>query len=340
MLKRFDGPRGRIVSQAFASELLVDNPWGDPSARPISVYLPPGYDADEDRRYPVLFDLVGYTGSGASHLNWKPFEDNVPERADRLIAAGMPPVIIVFIDGFTALGGNQYVDSSAVGLYARYLIEECVPFVDGRFRTLAGRDHRGVFGKSSGGYGAIIHAMKHADTWGAAACHSGDMYFDFVYRCDFPKCLNVLAKHERSVKVFLDHVHATQKLSSEEVHALMLIAMAATYDPDPAAALGFHMPVDLETGELDEERWARWLAHDPILLVDESAAALKSMRGLWIDCGAQDQYHLHYGARILHRRLEAAGVDHVYEEFDDDHSGIDYRMDRSLPFLARVLSGS
>ena len=107
----------------------------------------------------------------------------------------MAPAIIVFPDCFTALGGNQYVNSSAIGDYADYLTKEIVPFVDREFRTLASRDHRGCFGKSSGGYGSILHGMNYASTWGAIADHSGDAYFDFVYWHDWPNTLNELAKY-------------------------------------------------------------------------------------------------------------------------------------------------
>ena len=131
-----------------------------------------------------------------SHTNWKPFGDNVPERAARLIREQkMGPAIFVFPDCFTALGGNQYVNSSAIGNYADYLTREIIPFVDREFRTLASREHRGCFGKSSGGYGSIIHGMKYAKYWGAIANHSGDAYFDFVYWHDWPNTLNELAKH-------------------------------------------------------------------------------------------------------------------------------------------------
>ena len=179
------------------SKILKDNPLGDPHVRKLAVWLPPQYDAVAGRRrFPVLYDLVGFTGSGLAHVNWKPFGDNVPERAARLIHEGkMGPAIIVFPDCFTALGGNQYVNSSAIGNYADYLTREIIPFVDREFRTLASREHRGCFGKSSGGYGAIIHGMKYARYWGAIADHSGDAYFDFVYWHDWPNTLNELAKH-------------------------------------------------------------------------------------------------------------------------------------------------
>ena len=168
-LKRPKGPSGTLVVLEHTSKILKDNPLGDPHVRKLAVWLPPQYDEGAGRRrFPVLYDLVGFTGSGLAHTNWKPFGDNVPERAARLIREQkMGPAIFVFPDCFTALGGNQYVNSSAIGNYADYLTREIIPFVDREFRTLASREHRGCFGKSSGGYGSIIHGMKYAKYWGA-----------------------------------------------------------------------------------------------------------------------------------------------------------------------------
>jgi enterochelin esterase-like enzyme len=199
-LKRPKWHTGTLVTLEHHSRVLRDNPLGDPSVRNLAVWLPPGYDEGagrgRGRRYPVLVDMAGFTGSGLGHVGWKNFSENLPERAARLIHEGrMAPAILVFPDCFTALGGNQYINSSAVGAYADYLTKEIVPCVDREFRTLAARDHRGCFGKSSGGYGAIIHGMKYPQVWGAVADHSGDAYFDFVYRNDWPNTLNELAKY-------------------------------------------------------------------------------------------------------------------------------------------------
>src|SRR5687767_4268983 len=195
-LKRPKGDPGSVVVLEHVSALLKDNPLGDPHVRKLGVWLPPKYVHGGKRGFPVLYDLVGFTGSGLSHIAWKNFSDNVPERAARLIHEGkMGPMIIVFPDCFTALGGNQYVNSSAIGNYADYLTQELVPFVDRQFRTLASREHRGCFGKSSGGYGVMLHGMKYARYWGAIANHSGDAYFDFVYWHDWPNTLNELARH-------------------------------------------------------------------------------------------------------------------------------------------------
>src|ERR1700674_3577967 len=202
-LKRAKGPGGKLVVLEHTSRILKGNRLGDPYVRKLGVWLPAEYDQQAGRglgkRFPVLWDLVGFTGSGLAHANWKPFSDNVPERVARLIHdRKMGAALIVFPDCFTALGGNQYVNSSALGNYADYLTRELIPFVDREFRTLASREHRGCFGKSSGGYGAILHGMKYAQYWGAIADHSGDAYFDFVYHHDWPNTLNELGKHRKT----------------------------------------------------------------------------------------------------------------------------------------------
>jgi enterochelin esterase-like enzyme len=363
MLRQSIHPEGQLVILEHTSKVLADNPLDDPHVRKVPVWLPPQYSAASNkRRFPVLFDLVGYTGSGLSHVAWRNFDENVPEQAARLVAERkMGPAIIVFPDCFTALGGNQYINSSAIGRYADYLTRELIPFVDGEFRTLASRDHRGCFGKSSGGYGAIVHGMKYAKYWGAVADHSGDAFFDVVYRGDWPGVLNQLSRHRRPapkpgryvvpkavsrstpgnddgrIRRFLEHIQGKKNPGHEEVMALMLIAMAASYDPAPSAPNGFKVPVDLETGELIEARWRRWLAHDPIHMVKEHRQNLKSLKGIFIDCGWRDQFNIHYGCRVLSRELSKNKITHTYQEFDDNHSGIDYRMDVSLPFLYRSL---
>ena len=117
----------------------------------------------------------------------------------------------------------------------------------------------------------------------------------------------------------------------------MNLCMAATYDPDSREPLGFRVPFNLETGEVIARRWYRWREHDPINLVGRYRRNLRSLSGIYIDCGWRDQYQIHYGTRILSKRLAAAGIRHTYAEFDDNHSDIDYRMDTSLPFLYRAL---
>ncbi len=334
-----DVPRGEVQTFWLESEVLKGNPWGDSPKRRVDVYLPPGTSPDSSGQLPVVYDLVGYTNGGPKHTAYTAFGESVPERMDRLVANGdTKPAVLVFPDCFTKLGGNQYINSPSVGPWADFLLQELIPFIEERAPVLKGRDHRGLFGKSSGGYGAIVHGMRYPEHWNALACHAGDMYFDFCYRTDFPTALDVLAQHDRSIPRFIEYFHQSEKVSGDEFHTLMAIAMAATYDANEEEPRDIRLPVDLYTGALDEDRWARWLAHDPIHLVEELGMNLNDLDLVFVDCGFKDQYHMVYGARILHDKLETMGIKHIYEEFPDNHSKIDYRFDRSLPLIIDALT--
>ena len=277
----FARPRGRIVEIEIESAALAANLLGDPSRRTVAVYLPEGYD-DTDSDYPLLVDLAGFTGSGLKRLSWTAFGESVPQRIDRLVAEGaMGPVVVAFPDAFTSLGGNQYIDSVAMGGWSTFLVRDLVPRLEAELRLRKGPEHRAVLGKSSGGYGALVQGMTRPGTWGAVACHSGDMAFELVYLRDFPATLDVLARHG-GVSEFLAHVRGARKLRGDEMHALMILAMGATYDPDPSAPCGVRLPVDPHTARVVPERWASWLAHDPVRMLDDPAVrdALAGLRGL------------------------------------------------------------
>jgi len=327
-------PRGTIHRLTLDSQVLAGNLVEAPTQRIVDVYIPHGHDG---RHLPLLVDIVGFTAGGPVHTNWKNFGENVPERLDRLIAAGeMAPVVVAFPDCFTKLGGNQYVNSVAMGRWDDFLRDEVVPFVEQRF-SCGGSGRRGVFGKSSGGYGAMVHALLHPDFWSGAAVHSGDMGFELLYRHEFVPVLRALAK-DPDIGRWIDGFWSGKKPKDSDVHILMMFAQAASFDPDPSAPYGVRLPVTLDTCELIPDRWAHWMAWDPLTLVESHGPGLKALKALYIDCGDVDQYNLVYGARRMHQRLTAMGVDHVYEEFPDDHTAVDYRMDISLPLLVRALS--
>ena len=335
----FPRPLGRLETFTISSPNIAQNLLGDPGERVVTVYVSEGADEVEGG-VPLLVDLVGFTGSGFSHVGWKCYDENVPQRVDRLQAEGrLGPCVVAMPDCFTSLGGNQYINSVAMGRWADFLIEDLIPELESRFPVRPGREHRGCFGKSSGGYGSLIHGMRYASSWGAVACHSGDMGFDRVYLRDFPAACDALNRWD-GVEGFLRHFGETQTVAGSELHVMMVLAMAATYDPDPNAPRGVRLPVDTRTCVLDEEAWERWLKHDPVRILEERSAQenLASLRGLYIDCGSRDQYYIHYGTRQLVDRLQQLGINHRYDEFDGTHSGINHRMDESLPFLYAALS--
>src|ERR1700690_790992 len=188
---------GRIEEQEIDSELLRGNPLGDPYVRPLWVYLPPGYDDDPGRRYPSVYVIQGYTGHLAMWANRTPFRQPFPETADALFKSGeAPPCIVVYVDAWTAYGGSQFVDSPGTGRYHTYLCEDVVSFVDARYRTLGAPAHRGIQGKSRGGFGALITPMLRPDLFGGMATHAGDSLYELCYVKDFGDCARYLRDYD------------------------------------------------------------------------------------------------------------------------------------------------
>ncbi|HEX7077242.1 MAG TPA: alpha/beta hydrolase-fold protein [Candidatus Eisenbacteria bacterium] len=331
-------PRGSVQVETVESRVLRGNLPGDPDVRDLHVYLPPGYD-DADDRYPVVWCLSGFTGRGRMLLNDGTWTPGIQDRMDALIASGRSnPMILALPDCFTHLGGSQYINSSGLGDYEDHVIEELVPLVDSRFRTLPEARHRGVMGKSSGGYGAIVLGMRHPDVFGAVADHSGDAYFEYCYRNDFARSARAL-RSAGGVGPWLERFRARAKKRHDEIGVLNIIAMAAAYSPNPKNPPAFcDLPFDVATGAIREDVWPRWLEHDPLRMAERHAAALRRLRLLYLDCGTEDEFFLDLGARLLAGRLADLGVAREYEEFEDGHMDISYRYDVSLPKLSAALA--
>jgi len=332
-----DWPAGRVERFRHESTVLRDNPWSDPSARELCVYLPAAYD-ESAPPYVALWCFAAFTNAGPGQLNWRSQGENLPQRLDRLIASGkLPPVVVPMPDCYTSLGGNQYINSAGVGRYADYVVEELVPFLSQRVNVIDGRRGRGVFGKSSGGYGALFHAMHYPDVWGAVADHAGDVGFEWVYKPEFPRSAQVLAAFAGDPYRFLQDFWEKKRLASPDYATIMTLAMAASYDPGDGPDELIRLPFDPDTLEIVPERWERWLQHDPLRLLERHSEALARLEMLYIDAGNRDQYNIQFGTRAFCRRLDKLGIEHHFEEFDGTHSGIDWRLDVSLPMIAAAL---
>ena len=320
------------------SAVLSGNACGDPTERDLWVYLPPGYDDEPERRYPVLWHLIGFTGTGSMAVAGNRWAPGLADRLDRLIANGCPPVIVAFPDCFTRWGGSQYLNSSALGRYEDYLCDELVRFLDGSFRTRGTAAARGVFGNSSGGYGALRLAMRRPGVFGAAASHSGDMAFDLCYLPGFAPALARIAR-AGSLERWVREFESREKKAGADFVAINVVGMAAAYSPDPDRPFGIGFPFDFESGELIPAVWRRWKENDPVEMVSvrAHAEALRALRLLYLDCGSEDEYHHHLGLRLLRKRLTELSVPHEAEEFPDGHRSLSYRYEVSIPKLVRAL---
>jgi hypothetical protein len=331
---------GRLDRQVFRSTALRGNPLGDPAERPLEVYLPPGYDDEPDRRYPSIYMIQGYTGSLPMWHNRSPFRRTFPESADALFAAGdAPPCILVWVDAWTAYGGSQFVDSPGTGRYHTYLCDEVVPWVDDHYRTLPAAAHRGIAGKSSGGFGAMITPMLRPDLFGGLATHAGDALYEACYFPDFAKAARALRDlYAGSYDKFWADFRSRPPMSKPTDGSLVIVyGCAAAFSANDDGSV--ELPFDPTSGVLRPEVWQRWLDWDPVRMVPAYADALRGLRAVWIDAGKSDDWYLDLGAEAFRQALAGIGVTDVhFELFEATHAGIDYRYPLSLRYLAGRLT--
>lgn len=329
--------KGRLEEHVLESAVLRGNPLGDPDRRPVWVYVPPGLAAGT--RVPSLYAIQGLTGQIDMWRNRSPFRRNPVELVDALFAeGGAPPAIVVFVDCWTSLGGSQFLDSPGTGRYMTYLCDEVVPWVDARYSTLPSRDHRGLAGKSSGGYGAMVVPMLRPDVFGGFATHAGDALFEVSYAPEFREAVRVLRdRYDGSfAKFWADFRSRPANSKQGDMVLLNVWCMAACYSADGDGTV--RLPFDPETGEAIPAVWERWLARDPVRMAPARAEALRSMRAIWIDAGKRDEYYLDLGAEAFRRALAGIGVTDVrFELFDATHGAIEYRYPLALRYLAERL---
>lgn len=331
---------GRFEEAVLESEALRDNPLGDPHRRPLWVYLPPGYDDEPERRYATVYQIQGLTGQLDMWRNRAPFRLSFPELADKLFTLGhAPPCILVWVDAWTSVGGSQFLDSPGTGRYHTYLCDEVVPWVDARYRTAAAPEHRGIAGKSSGGYGAMVTPMLRPDVFGGLATHAGDALFEVCYLPEFRETTRALRDdYGGSYERFWEDFRSRPAFSKESDHVLLNSwCMAACYSADEDGTV--NLPFDPGTGKLVPEVWERWLAWDPVRMAPRYAEALRSLRAIYIDAGTRDEWYLDLGAEAFRRELAGIGVEDVsFELFDATHMAIEYRYPLGLAYLAERLT--
>jgi hypothetical protein len=331
---------GTLDRLTVESEALAGNPLGDPSRRPLYVYRPPGVEGQPGEQLPSVYVIQGFTGQLDAWLGRSVFEPTFIERLDAMFAAGeCPDAVIVLVDAWTSRGGSQFLNSTSTGPYQDYLCDEVVPFIDARYPTLAAPEHRGISGKSSGGYGAMVLSMLRPDVFGALASHAGDALFECCYQPDFPAVARQLRDDfDGSFDVFHERLAESPNFDfSRFGKPLELYGYACAYSPDPERPGEALLPFELETGRLNEPVWAQWLALDPVRMAPAHAEALGGLRRIYLDAGRSDEWFLDLGAQAFAAELDKLGVDHTLELFEGRHGGISYRYPGAVRELVLAL---
>ena len=303
-----------IVHSRIEGSSLVGNLLGDPSERDLFVYIPPGYE-DSGRRYPTAYLLHAF-GSSASQLvlpaldrqRWvPPLEDVLDPVFERM---GVGPMIVVIPDGWTSYGCGQWVDSPVCGNFEQYVLRDVVGYVDSQYRTIPDSHSRGVFGFSSGGFGAWNLASRNPGTFGAMAMLSGDCFLDMT--------------HKTFLYDYLDSIWPEPPNGPVEGNELsqMVYAYSACYSPNPDKPPFYvDLPVVFPSGELSGAVWDRWLSFDPVVNWKGREGNLRRLSGILLDVGAKDDHHLQWGHRLLSHYLSQAGIAHESSEHAGNHGG-------------------
>jgi S-formylglutathione hydrolase FrmB len=328
---------GRLDQLVIESEVLAGNPLGDPTRRPLYVYSSPRVG---DGPVSAVYLIQGYSGQVDDWLNRTAFEPTMVERLDAMFAAhDCPEAIVVFVDAWTSLGGSQFLNSASTGRYLDYLCDEVVPFVDSRYPTRADRDRRGISGKSSGGYGAMVAPMRRPDVFGALASHAGDALFECCYLPEFPVIARTLRDHfDSSFDRLREQIATAEHFDwSRYGGPFSMYAYAAAYSPDPGRPGEALVPFEVATGKLIDDVWATWLEHDPVRMAAGHSDALRSMRRIYLDAGRSDEWFLDLGAQAFAAELDGIGAEYTLELFDGRHGGISYRYPGAIRELLLAL---
>jgi enterochelin esterase family protein len=325
-----------IKVDKIQSSHLAGNLLGNETVRDLVVYLPPSYSEAGNRRYPVAYLLHGYSNRalywpygpalafGALH---PPIGDVIEEAIEEYQAKEM---IVVMPDGWSRFGCSQWVDSPVTGNFEKYVVQEVVSHVDRNYRTLPQGQSRGIFGISSGGFGAWHLGSRNPDIFAAVSMLSAGSYFELTCKPFFYKYYDQIFPNAPAGPV------------EGDVVSWMCYGMSQAYAPNTSRPPHyFDFAVEYPTGDVNKEVWAKWLALDPVVSWEPRLPNLRKLRALLLDAGRNDELELHFGHRLLSKNLKAVGVRHDFEEHSGTHTSLMFeRIKFSLGWFSHSLECS
>lgn len=326
-----DNKKGKIIEQKFISASVQGNHGGEDPLRSVTIYLPPGYDAG-NQRYPAIYFLHGFGADDKRVIT----ETNFNSLLDTAIISGLiRPLILVIPNSHTHFRGSFYTNSTLMGNWTDFISKDLVAYVDKNYRTIPNRNSRGLTGHSMGGHGALKVGMLNPDVFGSVYAMSPAVL-------NWAEEMNVnnpafkvisAAKNETEVfKGFMNLVMTSlgRAFSPNEHNPPFYANMPATYVGD---SLIVHIDIVKQ-----------WEANFPINMINDRLEALKSFNGLKIDWGRNDEFdHIPITCLQFSKKLEAFGVPHMAEEYNGTHGdrleGMDGRIYTELiPFFNTFLT--
>jgi S-formylglutathione hydrolase FrmB len=318
-----------------SSEAIKGFPMGDSHQRELAVMLPPNYDPKRKEPYPVIFVLAGWGARSAKYLdNTAAFGWNFRDGMTKAMEEGkLAPCIYAFPDGNSKMGCSQYINSPSLGNYMDYICDEMTALVDEKFHTHKSSKFRAVMGHSSGGYAALIYAMKRPDAFHAFCSSAGDSFFEASI---LPAVIPAVSEIERAgsvdefLEAMLEHPNPLGQGYSKFI-TMLTLSLAPCYAPNPSKApLYGDLFFDLATGQIKQDIWQKYLSWDPVRLCDESEDNLKKVGFLLLECGLQDEHAAQWGHRQLAEKFEKLDLNFEIHEYPGKHSGHNHRYEKRV----------
>jgi S-formylglutathione hydrolase len=315
--------KGKVERVKVHGASLEGNLMGESTSPDVSIYLPPSYATERNRRYPVVYFLHGYTGTDLGYFG--PTGRQAQVRAEAAFAAGARELILVTPNAMNAYGGSMYSNSPTTGNWEGYIAEDLVAYMDKHYRTIPTREARGLAGHSMGGYGALRIGMKYPHVFAALYAMSS---------C----CLN-----EGNVRPGRggEPSAAEQVKTVEEARgnrgAQGTLARAAAWAPNPKNP-PFYLDLPTKNGEVQPLVAVKWAANSPYAMLDQYVPNLKKYKAIALDIGLQDT--LIRSNQQMVEAMTRLGIPHTYETYEGDHgSRIAQRLEEKVvPFFSRMLN--
>jgi len=281
---------------------LEGNLEGNAVDRDVIVFLPPSYEKEKDRRYPVVYALHGYS-IGAEQ--WT-HETHVPQTVEGAYAQGAKEMIVVLPDSKTVHNGSMYSSSVTTGDFEKFISHDVVAYIDAHYRTIPNRMSRGLVGHSMGGYGASRIGMKHPDVFGSLYIMS-------------PCCMSARpgGPPNSELEKTLEAVKTPADSKKLPFFARAQLASAAAWSPDPQNP-PLYLDLPMKDGVPQPDVLAKWAANAPLAFVDQYIGNLKQYRAIAMDVGDQDGLRVDAGK--LHDILDKYGIANSFEIYSGTHT--------------------
>jgi S-formylglutathione hydrolase len=289
---------------------LEGNLAGDSPDRDVSIYLPPSYHTQPDRRYPVVYMLHGFTDSDDKWFGLTQHWINLPEVINQALSGGAKEMIVVMPNAYNRFAGSLYSSSITVGDWEAFVARELVAYVDSHYRTLPTRESRGLAGHSMGGYGTLRLGMKYPEV------------FSSIYALN-PCCLaaNVAPPADISPTAAgsspAEQIRTDGEFEKANFLVKATLASAAAWSPNPQNP-PFFLDLPTQDGQWRPEIAAKWAANAPLAMLDQYVFNLKRLRAIGLDAGTQEPA-IAPTTRALHEALARYGIQHVFEIYEGDH---------------------